>query len=220
MSLSSILEINQQPNDFLRGLLNLVQEFEQIPEDKFVGLSNTTASGSSSGLGFTVGGGGGGGSGGASSSGSGKGQKSLFKLSSNKSKSKSSATSSTGGGGGGIAASSGNVNSSGIISSATTGGIASSGAASGGGGADFAFGEGSESGYLFIPNIVSLTPPPPPSRVCILLKLISSRSLVCFAKKIAFRVGLPTSFNDDLRFINSGLYKDTILPRRFKCDEW
>jgi hypothetical protein len=67
MSLSSILEINQQPNDFLRGLLNLVQEFEQIPEDKFVGLSNITTSGSSSsGLGFTVGGGGGGGSGGAS----------------------------------------------------------------------------------------------------------------------------------------------------------
>jgi hypothetical protein len=72
------------------------------------------------------------------------------------------------------------VNSAGIISSATTGGIASNGAASGGGGADFAFGEGSESGYLFIPNIVSLKVLP--SRVCILLKLIPSRSLVCFAK--------------------------------------
>ncbi|GAA5910296.1 uncharacterized protein JCM6883_001145 [Sporobolomyces salmoneus] len=155
MSLSPILEIHQ-PNDFLRGLYNLVQEFESIPEEKFASLvtasgSNGTGGGlaAAGGFGFSAGGGIAGGGGGAGGVGTKSGQKSLFKLSSTKNRSKAtsgtstpaaSSTTGTGSSIGGVASSSAS------IASNTSGG-------GGGGGADFAFGEGSETGYLFIPNI-------------------------------------------------------------------
>ncbi|GAA6023040.1 hypothetical protein JCM11491_000371 [Sporobolomyces phaffii] len=157
MSLSSTLEISPA-NDFLRGVLGLVQEFEQVPEDKFASLVNAHpehragAVGAGLGLGGGLGGASGGTGGGASGSGGKSGQKSLFKLSSSKSRSKSITSTSSAGGG---SSSSGIGNSaSGSIPGAGAGALGGPSSGGGGaGGADFAFGEGSDSGFLFVPNI-------------------------------------------------------------------
>ncbi|GAA5853961.1 hypothetical protein JCM3766R1_003548, partial [Sporobolomyces carnicolor] len=58
MSLSPILEVNPA-HDFLRGLLSLVQEFDAIPEDKFVTVVGGNASSSTPTSSMSGGGGGG-----------------------------------------------------------------------------------------------------------------------------------------------------------------
>ncbi|GAA5958105.1 hypothetical protein JCM3765_002812 [Sporobolomyces pararoseus] len=155
------------PGEFLRSLLNVLQEFDGIPEEKFgiffTSPSNTLDSSTgSSGLGLGGNGAvGGGGIGGITGSSSGStslksGQKSLFKLNSSKSKTgnkdgNNSGSIAGGGGGGGIGIS----NSGGIGNNNTTGSGNAHSTSGGGGGADFAFGggEGIETGSLFIPNI-------------------------------------------------------------------
>ncbi|GAA5932798.1 uncharacterized protein JCM15063_002207 [Sporobolomyces koalae] len=168
MSLSSILEISPA-HDFLRGLLSLVQEFEAIPEDKFAALissgpnggggggvgaagANGIGIGSGIGTGGSAGGAGGGGAGGGTGGGgSGKGgQKSLFKLSSNKSRKPTAGSGISNSGTIHLEGSSASM--SGFGSTSSSASMTGSGTG-GGNGAEFAFGEASESGYLFIPNI-------------------------------------------------------------------
>jgi len=128
MSLSSLLEI-QPAHDFLRSLQNLSSEFDQIPEDKFSFLTTQ----SSIGVGTSLGVGGGGGGGGTR----GVGQKGSLFRGKRKPGEKSGKEGTGQGGQGG-------------------GGSSGGGGGGGGGGAEFASGEGGESGYLFIPNIVSV----------------------------------------------------------------
>ncbi|GAA5840962.1 hypothetical protein JCM5353_003703 [Sporobolomyces roseus] len=126
MSLSSLLEI-QPAHDFLRSLQNLSSEFDQIPEDKFSFLTTQSSIGVGTSLGVGGGGGGGGGT-------RGVGQKGSLFRGKRKPGEKSGKEGTGQGGQGG-------------------GGSSGGGGGGGGGGAEFASGEGGESGYLFIPNI-------------------------------------------------------------------